>query len=209
MRIAFLSLGLSIALSCNAAQLQVTVVDNRGEAVTGAVVVAIGVAAPIPKVEGIAVMDQVDKRFVPEVLIVRAGTAVSFPNSDSIAHQVYSFSDTKRFTLPLYRGRPHQPLVFDKPGIVVLGCNIHDQMIGYIYVTESPHFAMTDERGSVTLNSIPAGAVRLTMWHARLDERVDEQEIKLVESDSQQVTFRLQRSLRPKPRQIDDRIRDY
>ncbi len=213
MRIAALLSGSLIAFSCNAAQLQVSVVDNRGQGVGDVVVVATAVsAAPStqPKSDGaIAVMDQIDKRFVPEVLVVKTGTAVSFPNSDSVAHQVYSFSATKRFALPLYRGRPHAPLVFEQPGIVVLGCNIHDQMIGYIYVTDSPHFAKSNAQGRVAFSSLASGAYRLSVWHARLDEQVDEQEFKLNDAEPKQTTVQLRRALRPTPKPADGRIRDY
>jgi plastocyanin len=176
-------------------------------------------AVPIPTKNGnsksesstgnTAIMDQVDRRFEPEVLVVRTGTSVSFPNSDSIAHQVYSFSPAKRFTLPLYRGRVHPPLLFDQPGVVVLGCNIHDQMIGYIVVTNSPYFGMTDEHGRAVFASLPAGNYRVSLWHPRFDESVPDQELRPVDTGATDVTFRLQRALRPKPKQSGDRIRDY
>ena len=90
-----------------------------------------------------AVVDQVDKEFTPKVNAILVGTSVIFPNHDNVRHQVYSFSPAKRFELPLYAGVPAQPVVFDTPGVVVLGCNIHDWMVGYVYVSESPYFAKT------------------------------------------------------------------
>jgi plastocyanin len=193
-----------------AAQLQAIVKDLRGQNVVDVVIVAASLGPTTTKNESAtAVMDQIDKSFVPEILVVRAGTQVSFPNSDSVAHQVYSFSPAKRFALPLYRGRAHPPLLFDQPGVVVLGCNIHDQMVGYIYVTASPYFGKTDEHGQVMLSALPAGTYRVNAWHPRADEEIAEQELKIVDAEPAQVSFRLQRPLRPKPRQAENRIRGY
>ncbi len=152
-----------------AASLQGDVVDAKGAALGNAVVTlqgpAGGVAAP-----GKAVMDQQEMRFVPSVLAVRTGTSVTFPNRDDIRHQVYSFSPTKRFELRLYQGTPSEPVVFDKPGLVVLGCNIHDWMVGYIYVTDDPWFAVSDAQGKVSFDDLPAGDYRVTLWHSALPD---------------------------------------
>ena len=82
-----------------------------------------------------AIMDQVNLAFVPDVLVIPVHSSVQFPNSDAISHQVYSFSSARQFQLPLYRGKPYPPVVFDQPGVVTLGCNIHDNMLAYIVVT--------------------------------------------------------------------------
>jgi plastocyanin len=152
-----------------AASLQGDVVDAKGAALGNAVVTlqgpAGGVAAP-----GKAVMDQQEMRFVPSVLAVRTGTSVTFPNRDDIRHQVYSFSPAKRFELRLYQGTPSEPVVFDKPGLVVLGCNIHDWMVGYIYVTDDPWFAVSDAQGKVSFDNLPAGDYRVTLWHSALPD---------------------------------------
>jgi hypothetical protein len=108
-------------------------------------------------------MDQRNKEFVPHVLAVHSNTNVTFPNSDNIRHQVYSFSPTKRFELKLYEGIPAAQ-VFDKPGVVVLGCNIHDWMLGYIYVTDDPWFAVSDAKGQIAFE-LPAGHYKVTLWH--------------------------------------------
>jgi hypothetical protein len=109
-------------------------------------------------------MDQRNLAFLPRVLVVGVGTRVEFPNNDSVSHQVYSFSAAKRFQLPLYKGEVHPPVTFDQPGLVVLGCNIHDSMVGYIYVTDTPYFGTTDRTGSVRLEGLPAGDYRITIW---------------------------------------------
>jgi plastocyanin len=201
--------------SAHGADLTVEIRDARGRPVPDAVVVATvsGTTHPgIPSAPKPAVMDQVDKAFVPAVLIVRTGTPVVFPNSDTVAHQVYSFSPAKRFELPLYRGQAHPPIAFDRPGLVVLGCNIHDTMVGYIYVTDSPWFGKSDERGVLTLSSLPPADYEVTLWSPRLP-RADTtvmQSVNVKDLTPALVRFHLQQVLRPdaSPR-LDARIRDY
>lgn len=132
-------------------------------------------AAPAPSHEA-AIIDQVDKTFVPRVSVVRAGTAVTFPNSDHIRHQVYSFSRSKTFTLKLYAGSPRTAVVFDQTGLVVLGCNIHDNMVAYVGVVDSPYFAKLTDSGTVSLN-LPAGRYRLRAWHPNAAAAVPSREI--------------------------------
>jgi plastocyanin len=127
-----------------------------------------------------AVIDQIDKRFVPRITVIRTGTEVSFPNSDRIRHQVYSFSPAKRFTLKLYAGTASAPVTFDKPGLVVLGCNIHDYMVGFVAVVDSPYFSKLPASGSIVMN-LPAGRYRLRVWHPYLTTEVATQEL-LVQS---------------------------
>jgi hypothetical protein len=109
-------------------------------------------------------MDQRNLEFVPRVLVVGVGARVDFPNNDSVSHQVYSFSAAKRFQLPLYKGEVHPPVVFDRPGLVVLGCNIHDSMVGYVYVTDAPYFGTTVADGGWELKDIPLGDYRIVLW---------------------------------------------
>jgi plastocyanin len=109
-------------------------------------------------------LDQKGREFIPHVLPVRVGTPVFFPNSDEIQHHVYSFSKAKRFEIKLYRGTPARPEVFDQPGVVAVGCNIHDWMLGYVYVTDAPYFARTDGQGRWEL-TLPEGEYRLALWH--------------------------------------------
>lgn len=112
----------------------------------------------------IAVMDQVNKQFLPELLIVQQGQFVNFPNSDNIRHHVYSFSQAKSFQLKLYSGQPKEPIVFDTPGVVVLGCNIHDAMVGYVYVANSAQVYKTDNNGSVSL-PVTSQPLKISVWH--------------------------------------------
>src|SRR6185437_16381930 len=146
-----------------------TIVDDKGKPVADAVVVAVpadgGLRLPTRRD---AVVDQVDKEFTPKVNAILVGTPVIFPNHDNVRHHVYSFSPAKRFELPLYAGVPAEPVVFDKPGVVVLGCNIHDWMLGYVYVSESPYFAKTKGDGKAVIE-LPPHAYVVRVWHPQLD----------------------------------------
>ena len=143
---------------------------SDGEPVQHAVVYALPVGAdgaPLPASPR-AEIDQIDKEFVPSVTAVQVGTRVHFPNRDQIRHHVYSFSDAKTFEIPLYEGTPAQPILFDKPGPVVLGCNIHDWMRGWVFVVDTPLFAVTGEDGRATLDAAP-GDYSVRVWHPELD----------------------------------------
>lgn len=147
-----------------AAQAQVLVTDTEGTPLPGAVVSLHGEGLAAARATQPAVMDQRDGQFSPRVLVVEQGADVAFPNSDNIRHHVYSFSPAKRFELPLYSGQPSMPVRFDNSGLVVLGCNIHDWMIGYILVLDTPVHARTDAQGRAVLQG-PAGSWRVQAWH--------------------------------------------
>jgi plastocyanin len=160
-----------LCLSARAGELEAVVKDRKGRPVADAVVLAVPVD---PKNLGRAkllpdAMDQVDKQFVPFVKPVLIGSTVRFPNSDNIRHQVYSFSAAKKFELPLYAGTEAAAVVFDKAGVVVLGCNIHDWMIGYIYVSDTPYFAKTDAGGKAMIAELPPGDYTVRVWHPGLE----------------------------------------
>jgi plastocyanin len=190
---------------CIAATLTANVVDEGGQPVANVVVYAVperpplraAVAAATPA--STAVMDQKNNAFVPHVLVVQTGSAVLFPNNDTVSHHVYSFSETKNLELPLYKGNAHPPLVFDKPGLVVLGCNIHDSMLGYILVVDTPLFAKTDERGQVTLEGLAAGAYSVHVWTPRVRpaDLPASTGIDLNAADARAVAFQLEGKLQP------------
>ena len=121
-----------------------------------------------------AVMDQVQKEFVPHLLPVVVGTEVSFPNHDQIHHHVYSFSRTKTFEIPLYKGEETAPVLFDKVGAVKVGCNIHDWMSGVILVVPTNYFAVTAADGSFTIVAVPPGTYTLTVWHEGAKTKAEE-----------------------------------
>jgi plastocyanin len=159
----------TLASAANAAELAVAVQDREGQPIEDAVVYAQPIApqsASVPPNQP-AIIDQIDKEYVPYVTAVQVGTAISFPNRDQIRHHVYSFSDAKTFEIPLYEGTPTDPVVFDTPGAVTLGCNIHDWMKAYVFVTESPFFAVTAAGGDATIE-LPAGGYEVEVWHPEL-----------------------------------------
>jgi plastocyanin len=169
-----LSLAIGVA-QAQTAQIAATVTDEQSRPVEDAVVIATpadgSVRAPARPREGF--VDQVNQEFTPKVTAILVGTPVRFPNHDNVRHQVYSFSPAKRFELPLYAGVPAEPIVFDKPGVVVLGCNIHDWMVGYIYVSESPYFAKTGKDGKALLAELPLRAYTVRVWHPQQDAAED------------------------------------
>lgn len=111
------------------------------------------------------VVDQIDKEFMPYVKPVVAGSKVFFPNKDNVRHHVYSFSPAKSFEIQLYSGKSAAPVTLDKPGIVVLGCNIHDWMLGYIYVADTPYFGKSKADGSISIEGLPEGDYQMRIWH--------------------------------------------
>jgi len=155
---------LLFARSALAAAVTVDVKTRSGAAVQDAAIIFDPLDATPPPGHDKATIDQVNKTFVPHVIVIRTGTAVTFPNSDQIRHQVYSFSTPKMFTLKLYSGRSAAPVIFDKPGLVVLGCNIHDKMSAFVGVVDTPYFGKTTSAGVVSLD-LPAGHYRLRAWH--------------------------------------------
>jgi plastocyanin len=165
---------LFVAGNAAAGQAQITamITDRDGAPVPLAVVYAEALAAELPDAglpAPTAVMNQANREFVPHILVVRTGTEIQFPNNDTVSHHVYSFSPAKSFELALYRqGTVHPPLVFDAPGEVTLGCNIHDDMVGYILVVDTPYFAITDGSGEAALAGLAPGRYRLHVWTPRL-----------------------------------------
>ena len=171
-----LALWLLQAQLAAAGSIDVRVLDPYGQPVPGVAVFIEqhdDVSQP-PALPRTAVMDQLDKEFVPHLLIVQKGTAVDFPNSDVIAHHVYSFSKPNDFVLPLYKGKAHDPIRFDHDGVVTIGCNIHDNMLGYIVVVDTDVFGVTDESGRVTLPSSDAAqSYQVRIWSPRIRDRVN------------------------------------
>lgn len=196
-----LIIALSRSVWAPAANLAVTVRLPDGQPLAHAVVTIQSVGKKLAPAAPIhAVMDQLHRMFVPEVLVIPVGSSVSFPNSDSVSHQIYSFSPAKRFELPLYHGKPYPPVLFDHVGVVILGCNIHDWMIGYIDVTDAPFYGTTDSRGTWTAE-VPAGHYEITVWHPRMREQTPAlvRELSIDASDQATLTLELTKALRPEP----------
>lgn len=150
-----------------AAQFKLGVVDDKGNPLKDAVAALVPAQKKDYAAAPTAIMDQRQNIFVPGVLAIRVNTQVRFPNSDDIRHHVYSFSPAKKFELRLYHGMTAEPVLFDKPGTVVLGCNIHDSMVAYIYVVETDYFAVADGMGKISIDA-PAGKYQLQIYHPQM-----------------------------------------
>lgn len=159
--------GFLVAMPVYAGPLTVKVSDHNGSALENAVVFLtpqFTLKAPVPLRDD-AEMRQQNILFSPVVLPVQVGTSVSFPNFDESRHHVYSFSKAKRFELRLYGKDESNSIVFDTPGAVAIGCNIHDNMLAYIYVTEAPVFAKTGVDGLAEFTGLENGEYEMTIWH--------------------------------------------
>lgn len=174
---------LCLSLPVFSAQLTASIKDKQGNPINDAVVALIPDAPIDYSSAPPAVMDQINKMFVPGVLAIRVNTLVRFPNSDDIRHHVYSFSPAKKFELRLYHGLTAEPILFDKPGTVVLGCNIHDSMVGYIYVVETEYFAVSDAQGNLLVTA-PDGQYKLQIQHPQLNGNYPEESIRLNKSNA-------------------------
>ncbi|MBY0572192.1 MAG: methylamine utilization protein [Undibacterium sp.] len=151
-----------------AATLTVTVKDKDGKLVADAVVYLEGKAAISKRHPASLEIAQKDKKFLPLVSVAQVGSSISFPNRDEVQHQVYSFSPVKRFELKLYAGTPSNPIIFDKAGTVALGCNIHDSMLAYILIVDTPLFGKTDAQGKFVFKDITEGEYTVKTWHFQL-----------------------------------------
>src|SRR5215467_12880378 len=194
-------LGLLAANALAAATLVVNVQTSDGHALPGAVVTVRSLDAPGRHASPVhAVMDQVNRSFAPDLLVIPVGSTVEFPNSDSVSHQIYSFSPAKRFQLPLYRGKPYPPVHFDQAGVVTLGCNIHDQMLAYLLVTDAAWYGRTNNGGTFSAE-VPRGRYRVALWHPRLRDNEAElgRELTVADADRAELTLRLSRPLQPAP----------
>lgn len=180
-----------------AQSLEVHLLDNKGKALSEAVLWI----EPGPDQAGAepALMDQKRRQFAPYILAVQVGTRVSFPNSDPINHHVYSFSPAKRFELRMHQHKAApQEVLFDQPGLVTLGCNIHDWMLGFILVLDSPWFTQTDKNGRARLDFTPAPGQQLHLWHPRINEASETTQRPL--GDAASLTWQLASPLKRDPR---------
>jgi plastocyanin len=194
LKVLLATLGMA-AFASNAAARTISgqVLGHDGKPIANAVVfVQEPASLPPAAASSTAIMDQFNKTFVPEMLPITVGTQVRFPNRDQIRHHVYSFSRPKRFELPLYKGEDAPPVLFDKPGVVKIGCNIHDWMSAIILVLPNEHFAVTKEDGTFALPGLGAGTYTITAWHAQSRDKTEDvaQHITIADQDSQ-LSFKL------------------
>lgn len=182
---------------------RVEIKDPKGAPVADAVASLVplqGSAIVKPPIEPV-VVTQNDQDFQPFVTVIAVGTRVSFPNQDKVAHHVYSQSKAKPFEIPRYRGEPKDTILFDQPGIVALGCNIHDWMLAYIVVLATPHFAKSSASGMAQIGELPAGTYRLEVWHPRLAATVNREVTIAANPETQviSVTLRPDKRIRRAP----------
>ena len=151
------------------ASVNVAFTDTAGNPLVDAVVMLepAGAHPPVKPMAG-AQIAQHELQFNPQVTVVTVGTPVMFPNQDTVKHHVYSYSAAKTFQIKLYAGVPHTPIVFDKPGVAVLGCNIHDGMLAWVVVTDTPLWARSAAGGRARVVDVPAGSYQMHVWHSSL-----------------------------------------
>lgn len=148
---------------------EVSVTDLSGTPLKNAVVEVFINNAEVTATQTASVIQR-DATFHPQVVTVPTGSQVTFPNKDTTRHHVFSFSPAKTFDLELYLSETPEPVHFDTPGVVVLGCNIHDHMQAFIVVSEAPYAALTDAQGRLQIPDLPEGQHRMRVWHSRMDD---------------------------------------
>lgn len=180
----------SFSFSVHAAQVSIYIADNQGKPLTNIVTLlrSTDMSKAAKTEPAIAIMDQINREFVPHTLVVQQGTKVDFPNSDNVQHHVYSFSPAKTFELKLYSELEVEPQLFNTPGVVELGCNVHDWMLGYIYVADTPYFTQSNSEGKATI-TVPDGDYTMSIWHPRLSES-DTARISNLTVDNDDITVR-------------------
>lgn len=196
-------LALALAGQAGAATLEAVVLSPAGLPVQDTAVVLEPLSPVKLKGHPMASIAQRDREFIPYVTIVQTGTSVDFPNNDTIRHHVYSFSAPKKFEIKLYAGKPGQPVLFDRPGEVVIGCNIHDWMEAYVLVVETPWFAKTAADGKAVVANVPPGHYRLRLWHPQQKALQAQRDI-----DVGPTTQQLKLALDVKPREHKPRTED-
>lgn len=193
-QICWATIMLAYSLCGLSAEIQVQVNDTTGKPLENAVVYAESPSTKATLVSASSVnIAQKNKKFIPLVTVVQAGSSISFPNEDTVRHHVYSFSPAKTFELKLYSGVPTAPVTFDKAGVVVLGCNIHDTMVAFVNVVDTAYFGKTDANGKVSLKDLPNGQYTLKTWHYALvkENVVVEQPISVKGNDQTTVILNI------------------
>lgn len=160
----------ALAPAARAGDVAFLVVDAKNRPVADAVITAYppGLKADQIRFSWPQEMDQQNLQFDPFVLVVPVGANVSFPNRDPVRHHVYSFSPAHPFELKLYGKDETRSVRFDRAGVVALGCNIHDNMVAFIKVVDTPFAAKTDDKGQAALKGLPPGQVQVRIWRPYL-----------------------------------------
>jgi len=200
-RAALLSLLVATAAGVRAGSVEFRFTD-RDNAPVGDVVVALHpLDAPVPVAPAGAEFElmQEGQEFIPYVSAVRIGTRLVLPNADTVEHHVYSQSDAAAFNFPLYEPGTAESVLLAEPGVVTVGCNIHDWMIAHVVVVDTPWFRTSGAGGAVELDGLPPGRYRAEIWHPRL-RRALEQDVVVAEEgpivESLSLTLRPDRRIR-------------
>jgi plastocyanin len=159
----------ALAMGVQAAPQNILITNESGQPVGNAAVSVVVRGTRTTATTATAEMAQRNKAFAPNLVVIQTGTSMTFPNFDTVRHHVYSFSKPKTFEIKLYAGTPSVPVLFDKAGTAVLGCNIHDRMVGYIHIVDTPYFAVSDASGRVTLD-LPPGEHTVKVWTPLMGE---------------------------------------
>jgi plastocyanin len=200
----FCAVALAFFAPLRAAELACKITDTKNAPVADAIVSLVPLDAPPPTLappsEPVLISQQ-GEEFQTFVTPITVGTMVTFPNADKVSHQVYSQSPAKKFAFPLYKPGAMPTVTFDRPGVIALGCNIHDWMLAYVVVLETPWFAKTSADGTATLTGVPPGRYRAEVWHPRL-AKTEKREITLAAAGAPSAPLAFSLALKP-----DRRIR--
>lgn len=191
-----LLLGLSSPLFANTLSIRIT--DEMQHAVADSVIELIPSNSTLSRPSTAGSIAQQNLTFVPFVSAYAAGTYIEFPNRDKTRHHVYSFSAAKTFEIQLYAGKPEAPVLFDKPGIVSIGCNIHDYMQAYVYIGESPLLAISDSEGKVHFDGLADDTYQLKLWHPWQKKDHDSLSVVLDHDTSIDLTLAVEQKQKPK-----------
>ena len=143
---------------------------SRGGPVAGAVAYLLAVpgGSPLRSAPTHAVIDQRELRFVPGIVSVTPGSAVEFPNSDDVLHNVFHPGHgTTGFDLGTYPSTEKRAITFTREGAYVILCNVHPEMAAYVHVAASPYRAVSDSTGRFVIPDVPPGPYELVVWHRR------------------------------------------
>ncbi|HXA47886.1 MAG TPA: methylamine utilization protein [Burkholderiaceae bacterium] len=184
----------TFALPVWAGTMNVTATSKSGEAMSDVVVYATKVSGPVAAASAKdvpATIAQDHLQFTPYVTVVQVGSEIKFPNYDKVEHHVKSFSPAKEFEIKPYEKTTPPPILFDKTGIVVIYCLIHEWMRAYVMVVDTPYFGKSDASGALVLNNLPPGNYEIRAWHPDMGSIKPPllQSVKIDDQGAQQVKF--------------------